>query len=153
MKWYKYWTKWYIYNNPFKKYGHVLNILPSCLLQHLSLTQSWGKCSQTIWYHSCAQVILAWKILHPILSVCSSQSNLSKHLKLRFLVTFGTCYSSQMPSSRLKCGKKLRNISPSRFVSTALHKSLLQANIRRVVYVNFECLFWHAFKTRILGTL
>ena len=32
-----------------------------------------------------------------------------------------------MPSSRLKCGKKLRNMSPSRFVSTALHKSLLQA--------------------------
>ena len=37
------------------------------------------------------------------------------------------CYSSQMPSSRLKCGKKLRNTSPSRFVSTALHKLLLQA--------------------------
>ena len=49
--------------------------------------------------------------------------------KLRFLATFGTfCVSSQMPSSRhLKCGKKLRNMSPSRFVSTALHKSLLQA--------------------------
>ena len=34
-----------------------------------------------------------------------------KHLKLRLLTTFGTCYSSQMPSSRLKCGKKLRNMS------------------------------------------
>ena len=34
---------------------------------------------------------------------------------------------SQMPSSRPECGKKLRDTSPSRFVSTALHKSLLQA--------------------------
>ena len=50
-----------------------------------------------------------------------------KHLKLRFLDTFGTCYSSQMPSSRLNCGKKLRNTSPSRLVSTTLHNSLLQA--------------------------
>ena len=50
-----------------------------------------------------------------------------KYAKLRFLATFGTCYSSQMPSSRLKCGKKLRNTSPKRFVSTSLHKSLLQA--------------------------
>ena len=29
-----------------------------------------------------------------------------------------------MPSLSLKCGKNLRNTSPSRFVSTALHKSL-----------------------------
>ena len=35
-----------------------------------------------------------------------------KHLKLRFLATFGTCYSSQMPFSTLKCGKKPRNICP-----------------------------------------
>ena len=67
------------------------------------------------------------EILHPILSVCSSQLIKCKHLKLRFLATFGTCYSPQMPSSMLKCGKKLRNTSPSRFVSTALHKSLVQA--------------------------
>ena len=60
---------------------------------------------------------------------CLFQPIKCNHLKLRFLATFGTCYSSQMPSSRLKCGKKLRNsnTSPSRFVSTALHKSLLQA--------------------------
>ena len=32
-----------------------------------------------------------------------------------------------MPSSKLKCGKKLRNMSPSRFVSTTLHKSLIEA--------------------------
>ena len=59
--------------------------------------------------------------------VCLFQPIKGKHVKLRFLVTFGTCYSSQMPCSRLKCGKKLRNMSPSRFVSTALslHKSLL----------------------------
>ena len=49
------------------------------------------------------------------------------HVKLRFLATFGICKPSQITSSRLKCGKKLRNISPSRFVSTTLHKSLLQA--------------------------
>ena len=59
--------------------------------------------------------------------VCLFQPIKCKHVKLRFLATFGTCYFSQMPSSRLKCGKKLRNTSPSRFVSTALHKSLLQA--------------------------
>ena len=59
--------------------------------------------------------------------VCLFQPIKCKHVKLRFLATFGTCYSSQMPSSRLKSGKKLRNTSPSRFVSTALHKALLQA--------------------------
>ena len=55
--------------------------IPNCLLQgkgwNLTQLQSWGKCSQTIWHHSSAQVILAGKILHPILSVCSSQSNVS----------------------------------------------------------------------------
>ena len=77
--------------------------------------------------------------------VCLFQPIKCKHVKLRFLATFGTCYSSQMPSSRLKCGKKLRNTSPSRFVSTALHKSLLQAKYEELeyqLYVNFECLFW-----------
>ena len=54
-------------------------------------------------------------------------ANQMQACKTQILATFGTCYSSQMPSSRLKCGKKLRNTSPSRFVSTALHKSLLQA--------------------------
>ena len=65
--------------------------------------------------------------------VCSFQpiNCKCKHLKLRFSATFGTCYSSQMPSSRLNCDKKLRNMTPSlsRFISTctALYKSLLQA--------------------------
>ena len=71
--------------------------------------------------------------------VCLFKPIKCKHVKLRFLTTFGTCYSSQMPSSRLKYGKKLRNTSPSRFVSPALCKSLLQANTQSV---NFECLFW-----------
>ena len=104
---------------------HITQLPPA----RLNLIQSWGVCSKTIWHHSSAQVILSGKILHPILSVCSSQSNASMHVKLRFLATlsFGTCYSSQMPSSRLKCGKKPRNTFSSRFVSTALHKSLLQA--------------------------
>ena len=76
-----------------------------------------------------AQVILIGKIFHPIDFVCLFQPIKFeyKHLKLRFLATFGTCYSSQMSFIRLKCGKKLRNISPSSFVSTALGKSLLQA--------------------------
>ena len=74
---------------------------------------------------------------------CLFQPIKCKHLKLRFSATFGTCYSSQMPSSRLKCGKKLRNMSPSRFVSTAMHKSLkITGKIRTVLYANFECLFW-----------
>ena len=75
--------------------------------------------------------------------VCLFQPIKCKHVKLRFLAAFGTCYSSQMPSSSLKCGKKLRNTSSSRFVSTALHKSLLQAKyVEYILYVNFECLFW-----------
>ena len=59
--------------------------------------------------------------------VCSFQPIKCKHLKLRFSATFGTYFSCHKPSSRLKPGKKLKNMSPSRFVSTALHKSLLQA--------------------------
>ena len=41
-----------------------------------------------------------------------------------------------MHIARLKCGEKLRNTSPSRFVSTALHKlkSLLQAKYGYVKY-------------------
>ena len=60
-----------------------------------------------------------------------------KHAILRFLAIFGTCQSSQMLSSRLKCDKKLRNTSPSRFVSTALHKPLLQAkNVEYCRYIH-----------------
>ena len=74
--------------------------------------------------HSCREIIAPN-------FVCLLQPIKCKHLqlKLRFSATFGTCYSSQMPTSRLKSSKKLRNMSPSsyRFVSTALHKSLLQA--------------------------
>ena len=77
----------------------------------------------------------------PILSVYSTQSIKCKYLKLRFLATFGTCYSSQMPCSRLKCGKKLRNMSPSRFVSTALCKSLLQAKYVEYRYTYIACKF------------
>ena len=75
--------------------------------------------------------------------VCLFQPIKCKHVKLRFLATFGTCYSSQMPSSRLKCGKKLRNTSPSRLNcqhSTA--QVIVTGKIRRVLCVNFECLFW-----------
>ena len=76
--------------------------------------------------------------------VCLFQPIKCKHLKLRFLATFGTCYSSQMPSSRLKCGKKLRNTSPSRFISKATAQVIVTGKIylHRILYVNFECLFW-----------
>ena len=62
--------------------------------------------------------------------------------KTQILANFGTCYFSQMPSSRLKWGKKLRNTCPSRFVSTA--QVIFTVKIRRVyvLYVNFECLIW-----------
>ena len=33
----------------------VINILTNCLLQGWNLTQSWGKCSETIWQHSSAK--------------------------------------------------------------------------------------------------
>ena len=69
--------------------------------------------------------------------VCSFQPILilikCKHLKLRFSATFGTCYTSQMPSSRLKPGKKLRNMSPSRFVSIALHKLFSQGKYNIII--------------------
>ena len=61
-------------------------------------------------------------------------ANQMQACKTQILATFGTCYSSQMPSSRLKCGKKLRNTSPSRFVSTALHKSLLRIQAKYEEY-------------------
>ena len=51
-----------------------------------------------------------------------------KQVKLRFLATFGTSYSSQVPSSRLKVANKLSNMCPGRFdMAPAQHKSLLQA--------------------------
>ena len=51
--------------------------------------------------------------------------------------------------------QKLRNISPSWFVSTSLHKSLLQAKCVEYCMYIFSVLAnqKHAFKTRILGTL
>ena len=63
--------------------------------------------------------------------------------QLRFLATFGTCYSSQMPSSMLKCGKKLRNVPKQ--VCHHVHSTaqvIVTGKIRRVLHVNFECLFW-----------
>jgi hypothetical protein len=119
----------------------LINILPNinCLLQGWNLIQSWGKCSKTIWQHSSTQGILTGKllILHPILSVCSCQSIKCKHLKLRFSATFGTCYSSQMPSLRLK-SEILKSwgiyMSPSTFVSTALDKSLQLLQTKYIEY-------------------
>ena len=75
--------------------------------------------------------------------ICSFQPIKCKHLKLRFFATIGTCYSSQMPSSRLKSGKKLRNTSPSKVCqhSTSTAQVIVAGKIRRVLYVNFECLF------------
>ena len=57
-----------------------------------------------------------------------------KHLKLRFLATFGTCYSSQMLSSTLKCSKKLRNIYVPKQVCLALHKSSLTLQAKYIEY-------------------
>ena len=78
--------------------------------------------------------------------VCSFQPIKCKQVivLLRFLAIFGTCYSSQMPSSRLKCGKKLRNTSPSRFVSKGTAQVIVTGKIylHRILYVKFECLFW-----------
>ena len=78
------------------------------------------------------------------LFVLANQMQLLKYVKLRFLATFGTCVSSQMPSWRLKYGKKLGNTFHSRFkLSTTLHKSLLQAKyVEYCIHVIFECLFW-----------
>ena len=42
-----------------------------------------------------------------------------KHLNPRFLAMFGTCSPSQMSFSRLKVGKKLRNISSSSLAACA----------------------------------
>ena len=69
----------------------------------------------------------------------------------------GRCYSSQMPSSRLKCGKKLRNICPQ----VGLSAQLCTSHCYRQNTKSIACKFWvfvlanqmHAFKTKILGTL
>ena len=133
--------------NMLSKYAYEttnVNILPNCLLQGWNLTQSWRKCSQTIWQHSSAQVILAGKIYIAPNFVCLFEPIKCKHVKLRFFATFGTCYSSQMPSSRLKCGKKLRNTSPVG-VSADQHRTaqvIVTGKICRVLHVNFESLFW-----------
>ena len=74
--------------------------------------------------------------------VCLFQPIKCKHLKLRFLATFGTCYSSQMPSSRLKCGKRLRKYIPKQVCQHSTAQVIVTGKIRRVLYVNFECLFW-----------
>ena len=74
--------------------------------------------------------------------VCLFQPIKCKHEKLRFLDTFDTCYSSQMPSSRLKCGKKLRNASPWQVCQHRTARVIVTDKIRRVLHVNFECLFW-----------
>ena len=120
-------------------------MLPNCLMQGVILTQSSGKCSQTIWQllHSSAQVILAGKILHQLcLFVLANQMKMQAS-KTKILATFCTCYSSQMPFLRLKSCKSIWNMSPSRFVSTVLHKSLLLwGKIQRVLHANFEYLFW-----------
>ena len=106
-----------------------------------------------IWQHSSAQVILAGKILHPI-SVCSSQSNASIKTQIFCFVWHLLLFSNAFFKAEM--WQKLRNMSPSRFVSTALHKSLLQAK-----YMSIACKFWvfvlakqmHALKSKSLGTL
>ena len=114
-------------------FGYLWHLLLFSIENAFFKAQMWQKAEEYVPKQVCqfstAQVIVTGKIFHQIFPVCSWLPIKYKHLKLRFLATFGTCYSSQMPSrsSRLKCGKKLRNTSPSRFVSTALHKSLLQA--------------------------
>ena len=74
--------------------------------------------------------------------VCLFQPIKCKQVKLRFWQPLALV-------SLLKCllkaqmWQKAEEYIPSRFVSTALHKSLLQAKyVDSVLYVNFECLFW-----------
>ena len=76
--------------------------------------------------------------------VCLFQPIKCNHVKLIFLATFGTCYSSQMPSSRLKCGQKAEEYIPKQDCqhSTAQLQGIVTGKICRVLYVNFECLFW-----------
>ena len=106
----------------------LINIWTNCLLQNWNLTQSWGKCFQTIWQHSSAQVIISQGkyCTKFCLFVLANQMQASKTQIFGYLWHL---LLFPMPSSRLKCGKKLRNMSPSRFVSTALHKSLLHTVI------------------------
>ena len=81
--------------------------------------------------------------------VCLFQPIKCKHLiiKLRFLATFGTCYFSEMPSSRLKCGKKLRTYYTSQVgLSHSTAQVIVTGKICRVLHVNFECLFCRPIK-------
>ena len=133
-----------------------MNILPKWFLQGWNLTQSWGKCSQTIWQHSSAQVTLGGKILHPILSVCSSQSNAS-------------IYNSyfQLPLALvtlLKCLLQGSNLAKSWGICliVGLSAQLCTSHCYRQNTQSIACKIWvfvlanqmHAFKTKIiiLGT-
>ena len=141
---------------PFQKYADVINMLPKFPPSRLKFDTMLRKVFPN---NLAAQLCTSHSRRENMAPnfVCLFQPIKCKHLKLRFLATFGTCHSSQMPSPRLKCSKKLRNMSPSRFVSTALHKSLhVTGKIRRVLHVNFECFFWPIkcmHPKPILGTL
>ena len=74
--------------------------------------------------------------------VCLIQPIKCKHVKLRFLATFGTCYSSQMPSSRLKCVHKAEEYIPKQDCYHSTAQGIVTGKICRVLYLNFECLFW-----------
>ena len=64
-----------------------------------------------------------------------------KHLNPRFLVTFGTCYSSQMsfPGSKLA---KSWGICLQVVLQHSSAQVIVTGEICTVLYVNFNCLFW-----------
>ena len=74
--------------------------------------------------------------------VCLFQPIKCKHLKLRFSATFGTCYSSQLPFFKAQMWQKAEEYVPKQVCQHTSAQVIVTGKIRRVLHVNFECLFW-----------
>ena len=74
--------------------------------------------------------------------VCLFQPIKCKHVKLRFLATFGTCYSSQMPFLKAQMWQKAEECIPKQVCQHSTAQVIVTGKTRRVLYVKFECLFW-----------
>ena len=68
-----------------------------------------------------------------------------KQVKLRFLATFDTCYSSIFSNAFFKAQmwQKAEEYIPKQVCQHSTAQVIvITGKMRRVLYVNFECLFW-----------
>ena len=75
--------------------------------------------------------------------VCLFQPIKCKHVKLRFLATFGTCqllFSNAFFKAQM--WQKAEEYIPKQVCQHSTAQVIVTGNIQRVLYANFECLFW-----------